>query len=58
MKILNNVKYCRAICLKLGGRVFTSVTIFGCEAKASIWSAIKEILWYRKFSALVAVVIN
>ena len=43
MKILNNVKYRHAICMKLGGRFFTSLTMLGYEAKASIYFAIKEI---------------
>ena len=60
MKILNKVKYRHVLCLKLGGRFFTSLTMLGYEAKASICSAIKEnlILCCRHFSALVAVVIN
>ena len=53
MKILNNIKYRHAICLKLGKRFFISLTMLGCEA-------IKEnlILYCRKFSALAVVVIN
>ena len=60
IKILNNVKYRHAICLKLGGRFFTSQNMLGCEAKVNICSAIKEnlISYCRKFSALVVVVIN
>ena len=60
MKIFNNVKHRHAICLKIGGRVFTSLAMLGCEAKGSICSAIKEnlILYCRKFSAFVVAVIN
>ena len=60
MKIFNNLKHRHAICLKLGGKFFTSLTMLGCEAKASICSTIKEnlMLYCRKFSALVVAVIN
>ena len=51
-KILNNVKYCHAIYLKLGDRVFVSLTMLELEAKASICSTIKEnlILYCHKLS--------
>ena len=57
MRIFNNLKYCHAICLKFGDRSFTSPTMIGLEAKASIYSRIKEnlILICRRFSAVVAV---
>ena len=35
MKILNNVKHRHAICLKFGGRYFTSLAMLRWEAKAS-----------------------
>ena len=41
IKIFNNVKHRRTICLKFGDRFFTSLTMLGCEAKANICSSIK-----------------
>ena len=61
LKIFNNVKHPHAICLKFGDRVFISLTMLGCEAKAmQSCSAIKEnlILYCRKYSAFVVAVIN
>ena len=60
MKIFNNLQHRHAICLKFGGKFFTSLTMLGCEAEASISSTIKEnlMLYCRKFSALVVAVIN
>ena len=60
MKIFSNVKHHQEICLKFRETYFTSLTILGCEAKASICAAIKDnqILYCRKFSALVVVGIN
>ena len=60
MKIFSNVKHCHAICLKFEDRFFTSLTMLGCESRASICSVIKEnqILYHRKFSAFVVAVIN
>ena len=48
IKIFNNLKHRHTIYLKFGGRFFTSLTMLGCEAKASIDSTIKgnEILFY------------
>ena len=53
MRIFNSVKHCHAICLTFGGKLFTSLTMLGFEAKASICSVIKEnlILYCRNFSA-------
>ena len=60
MKVFNNVKHRHAICSKFGDNFFTFLTMLGCEAKASIFSAIKKnlILYCRKFSAFVVAVIN
>ena len=51
MRIFNNIKYRHAICLKLGNRLFTSLTMSGHEEKAINCSEIKEnlILYCRKF---------
>ena len=60
MRKFNNLKHRFAICLKFSDRFFTSLTMLGLEAKASICSVIKEdlILYSRKFSAFVVAVIN
>ena len=59
MRIFNNVKYCHAICLKLGDRSFTFLTMLGLEAKTSICYAVKDNLFLhgRKFPAFVIAVI-
>ena len=60
MRILNNLKYRHAICLQLGHRYFTSLTMLVLEATPSFYSRIKEnlILNCRQFSAVVVAVIN
>ena len=61
MRIFNNEEEHRhVVCLKFGGRIFTSLTMFGLEEKASICSAIREnlILCCRKFLAFVVTAIN
>ena len=59
-RIFNNLKHCHAICLKFDYRGFTSLTMLGLEAEASICSTIQEnlILCCCKFSVFVATVIN
>ena len=59
MRVMYNVKRCYAIRLKFGDKFLTSLTKLVLEAKASIYSTIKEnlLLYCRKFSAFVVVVI-
>ena len=42
IRIFNNIKDRHANCLKFGDGVFTSLTMLGLEAKASIYLSIKE----------------
>ena len=42
MKIFNKVKDRHTICLKFGDSFFTSLTMLGPEAKAGIFSTMKE----------------
>ena len=46
MVIFNNVKYRQAICLKFADRYFAALTMLGLQVKASICSAINEIICY------------
>ena len=59
MRVMYNVKRCYTIRLKFGDKFLTSLTKLVLEAKASIYSTIKEnlLLYCRKFSAFVVVVI-
>ena len=58
--IFNNAKYHLVIFFKFRGRYFTSLAMLGLEAKASVFSTVKEnlILFFGKFSVFVLVVIN
>ena len=60
MKVFYNIKHCHSISLKFGGTFFTSLPVLGCEAKATICSAIREslILSCHKFSAFFVTVIK
>ena len=60
MKKFNNIKDRHANCLKFGDGFFTSLTILGLEAKASIYPSIKEnlISYCRRCSTVVVAVIN
>ena len=41
VRIFSNVKHRHEICLKFGDKFFTSLSMLGLEAKASICSAVK-----------------
>ena len=60
MGIINYVKHRHTICLKFGGRFFTSLSMLGLEEKARICSAIKEnlSLYCSRFTAFGVAVIN
>ena len=59
MRVMYNVKHRYVIHLKFGNKFLISLTKLVLEAKASIYSIIKEnlLLYCRKFSAFVVVVI-
>ena len=59
MRIIYNLNNCYGIRLKFGGKYLISLTKLVLEAKASIYSIIKEnlLLYYRKFLAFVVAVI-
>ena len=52
MRISNNVEYGETLCLEFGCRYFTSLTMFGLEAKENL------ILCCHKFPAFVVAVIS
>ena len=58
-KIIYNVTHRYAIRLKFRGKFLTSLTKVVLEAKASIWSRIKQnlLVYCRKFQAFVVVFI-
>ena len=60
MRMFYNVKHRYAVRLKFGDKFLTSLTMLVLQVKASIYSAVKEIvlLYCRKFSAFVEDVIN
>ena len=60
MRIFNNIKDRHANCLKFGDGFFTSLTMLGLEAKASIYLSIKKnlISYCRMCSTFVVAVIN
>ena len=59
MRMFINVEHLDVICLKLGDRLFTPLTIFGLELKDSGSSTVKEnpFLYCRRFPAFFVVVI-
>ena len=59
MAVFDDLKHRHAICLKFGDRFFTSLTMLGIQAKASIRSTIEESLpiYSRKFLKFVIAVI-
>ena len=60
MRMFYNVKHRYAVRLKFGDKFLTSLTMLVLQVKASIYSAVKEIvlLYCRKFSAFAEDVIN
>ena len=55
MRVMYNVKHCHAIRLKFGNKLLTFLSKLVLEAKAKIYSTIKEnlLLYCRKSSAFV-----
>ena len=60
VKIFNYVKYRHKMCLKFADRFFTSLTMLGLQAKASVCSRIKEnlLLYCHTFSVIIIAAIT